>query len=504
MPIQPAVAPGPGVTGEIGPDKPLVLETVTADGAKVRAEFAAGAAPFPITVTMRPLASAAGLAGAAEGVELEPAGLRLIAPAVLTIDGPVASNAASRAFGYEPTTSGAAAFPEIAASGSGPMRILVSHFSGYGATSDSPAQWNIGNITSAEASELIALERFVIANAFTKLKQHQISDADASEIIGNAMQAITDATERLATSAVKRAENGSPDAATQVELMEAVAVILGAERANQLSGREGSPAALREVARIVDLYSAAVAKHCATNHDLTVLTLLFSLARESALLGGDQDDSGTARLRKCLSVEVRFRTTVTQTETRGELRFGAIVPVTLLFGDDPAPSVPYTAASTLNVGDQGCRIDFPLDPGTFTVTKARLIAAPPPPPAPVPASSSAPPGFKPVPPLDIVDASVEFSLGDSILRKVIGGQCSDQEDPSSYPFYATFDGLHPAESRGGGKYEFTGGFTIPGGGSPVLARRTIEREQKVGPPGPDGTVQAWRSTTIIEIVHTPG
>jgi hypothetical protein len=47
------------------------------------------------------------------------------------------------------------------------------------------------------------------------------------------------------------------------------------------------------------------------------------------------------------------------------------------------------------------------------------------------------------------------------------------------------------------------GYTIPGAGSPVLAKRTIEREQEVGPPGPDGDIQAWRATTIIEIVHMP-
>ncbi|MDQ2965732.1 MAG: hypothetical protein M3R57_07770 [Chloroflexota bacterium] len=49
---------------------------------------------------------------------------------------------------------------------------------------------------------------------------------------------------------------------------------------------------------------------------------------------------------------------------------------------------------------------------------------------------------------------------------------------------------------------FSGGYTIPGEGSPALAKRTIERELVVGPPNSNGSRQTWNSTTIIE-VHTP-
>lgn len=45
--VQPVVAQTGEVSGEIGPDAPLVLETVGPNGARFRAEFAAGAAPIP-------------------------------------------------------------------------------------------------------------------------------------------------------------------------------------------------------------------------------------------------------------------------------------------------------------------------------------------------------------------------------------------------------------------------------------------------------------------------
>ncbi len=490
-PVQPVVAQSGEVSGEIGPDAPLVLEAVGPDGAKFRADFPAGATAFPLTVTMRPLASVGGLAGDVEGVVFEPAGTYLIAPAVLTIDGPVARQANARAFGYQETTEGGAAFPEIAAPAAGPLKVIISHFSGYGATTDSPPKWNIGKITAREASELIALEKFVMANAYSGLKTGLLTEAQSTEIINNAMQGIIDATKRLTASEIERAKTGNPDAATQVELITAMAVILGAARADELTGRPGSPEAIKQVVAILDTYEKAVIKHCETNHDLTVLTLIFSLSQQLQLLGPDSAAGREAGWRGCLSVEVRFRTTITQSEMSGEIRFGAIVPATLLFGDDPPPETPYTVASTLSFGDDVCSIRLAVDDGTFTVTRVHLIPAKP---------ASTPPqtkGLQPVPPLEIVDATVEFSIGNPLMRPEIRGQCSDQESTEPLALERFYGGLHPTETRGGGNYVFTGGYTIPGPGSPVLAKRTIEREFGVG------IRQFYYSTTIIEIVHTP-
>ena len=491
--VQPVLAQTGEVSGEIGPDAPLVLETVGPNGAKFRAEFAAGATAIPVTVTMRPLASVGGLAGDVEGVVFEPAGTLLIAPAVLTIDGPVGRQANARAFGYQAHTTGGAAFPEIAAPTEGPLRIIISHFSGYGATSDSPQGWNIGTISAAEASELIELERFVIANAYSALKAGHISEELATETINNAMQGISDATKRLTAGEIKRAETGSPDAATQVELMTAVAVILASERASQLVGREGSPETIRQVVAILDAYEVAITKRCESNHDLTLLTLMFSLSRQLALLGADNEP----RWRGCLSAEVRFRTTITQTEISGEARYGVIMPVTLLFGDDPPPEVPYSVASTLSLGDEVCSIEWRFEDGTLSATRARLIAAEPTPPP-------AGPGLQPVPPLDIVDASVELLSSDPLVHDVLVGECPDTQGASTVPLDSSFGALlYPDEWKGGGRYVFTGGYTIPGAGSPVLAKRTIERETIVGPPKSDGSRQSWNATTVIEIVHTP-
>jgi hypothetical protein len=214
---------------------------------------------------------------------------------------------------------------------------------------------------------------------------------------------------------------------------------------------------------------------------------MFTLSRQLALLGSENPD----RWRDCLSAEVRFRTTITESDVDGSWRFGAIVPVTLLYGDNPPPSTPYTVASTLAFGDDVCTIRMVVDDDTFTVNRARLIPADPPSP---PAATK---GLQPVPPLEIVDASVEFSIGNPLIRPEIRGQCSDQEQTEPLTFERFYGGLHPTETRGLGEYVFTGGYTIPGAGSPVLAKQTIEREFEVG------RDQFFYSTTIIEIVHTP-
>jgi hypothetical protein len=511
LPVTPVASTTGSVSGLLTPDAPLVLDTVGPDGAKFHAEFAKGAAPFIVTVTMRPLLSVGGFTGNVEGVTFEPSGVYLIQPAVLTIDGPVANARGARAFGYQATDAGALARPVIMAPADGPMRLLVTHFSGYGSAGEDPPQWNIGTITATEARDIIALEDFVIANTLRLLKSHDLSDAEAQQALDNALNGIADAAKRLGDSALATAEKGSPDAASQVDIGSAIEVILASERADQLSGRAVNSEAMSRVVAIVKTYLAGVTKHCQTAHDLTVLTLLFSLTRQVQLLGAD-DSTESQELGKCASAKVHFHTTInvsmppsladTGATYGGDMQFDVTAPVDLFYGAS-YEGVPYTISTTVVFHDNTCTATETVDGGSFSVPRASLMsaappAAPPPPPAGG-AQSSKKPGVPVIPALAITDALVQVSIGNPAIHDNAGPECGPQSgtQPS---FSDIYDQLHHAEALGSGVYLFSGGFEIPGGGSAVLARRTIDRTR---PSYAEG-IPIYTSTTIIEIIHTPG
>ncbi len=492
VPVRPKVAAAGAVTGVIGPDSALTLDTATADGTTFHVEFPKGATVVPVTVTMSPLASLDGLPGYVAAAEFQPSGLSLVEPAVLTITGPQIGGG-TRGFGYDESADGAAAVPQIVVPEDGPLRLVLGHFSGYGAVNETPTQWNISTITATEARDIIALEDFVIANTLHLLKSHDLSEAEANNTIAAALDAIADAGKRLGDAALVRAEAGQVDAATQVELQAAIMVILQAERAAQLTGNETDGSAVGRVGEIIKAYLTGVTKHCSDAHDLTVLTLLLGLSRQSALLGVEDDPAQDAAFDRCMSAEVHFTSTITlylccgtdNTVATGELRIQGTAAVNL-FDQLPSVETPLEITSDLTVHFFECDMLMSLGDGTFSVQQARLLTTSPPKAAAVPGG--------PVPPLQISDASILLSLGDP--TEVLSG-CPNPGDPGD--FVELFDHLHPGEAKGGGSYLFANGFEIPGAGSAVLARQTISREWVADSLG----TTTYRSTTVIEVVHTP-
>jgi hypothetical protein len=503
LPVSPVAASSAAVSGLLEPGSPLVLDAVGPDGAKFHAEFPEGAATVPVTVTMQPLQSIGGLSGAVEAVSFEPSGVMLVKPAVLTIDGPVASAITARGFGYQMYDAGAFAAPAITASGDGPLRLVIGHFSGYGATADDPPQWTINTITATEASDIVDLEGFVISNAYHGLRNHNLSQSEADTIVSNALDAIAQASQRLGDAALATAEKGDVSAAAQTELNAAITVILESARADQLLGRPGDPAALQTVEKILDAYLAGVTKHCTTTHDVTVLNLLLGLSRQAQLLGSTT--AGEAVI-QCTSGEVHFQTTITGVLTdpgsdnaslSGTWVIDVRAPINL-FDGQPSGDVPFPVTSTVIYHSDPCNLGQPVDDSVFTVVRV-FLKPPPPPNPPKPQPSPAPNApFRPTPPIPFTDASVQLSIGNPTVHFVkLGGPHCDGPMGTEPSFTDYFDPLNPGSAMGNGVYLYDGGFEIPGNGSEVLARRTIDQTFAFAPQ------QIYTAHTVIEIIHTP-
>ena len=496
LPVTPVSTEAGAVTGLLDPNAPLVLDATGPDGATFHAEFPAGAATTPVTITMQPLQSIGGLSGAIEAVSFEPSGLVLAQPAVLTIDGPVANALTARAFGYQDSGAGNVARPVITASAAGaagPLRLLVGHFSGYGAAADDPPAWTISTITATEAGDIIALEDFVLANAYRAKRSGSMSEAEADQVISNALDAIASASQRLGDSAVAAAATGNVSPAAQAEISAAIAVILESARADQLLGRPGDPAAMAKVTQIVDAYLEGVTKHCTDTHDLTSLTLLRGLARQAQLLHGDT--SGQLEVSRCTAATVHFQTTITGFLTDpgtdnatygGTIRIDVSVPIDL-FDGLPSPTVPISVPSTLVFVGGGCTVSQFIDDSTFAVLQATLKQSFPKPTTPLPPGVMAP--------AVISDATVQVSIGSLAVHGTESGNCGPGD--TSGDFIEVLDHLWNDGFNSHGTFTFDGGFEIPGKGSSVLARRTIDRTLD------GGHAQSYSSTTLIEIIHTP-
>jgi hypothetical protein len=492
VPVTPSVAPDGAVSGTIGPEAPLTLDATAPDGTSFHVEFDQGASVVAVTITMTPLTDLDGLVGFAAGVDFQPAGLMLVSPAVLTIEGPSVS-ATSRAFRYQHTAQGEAAAPAMVVADDGPLRLVIGHFSGYGAVNETPNQWNIGDISASEAQEIVSLEEFVISNTLGLLRSHTLSQAEADNVIATALDAIADAAQRLGESVLRTAETGNVDAAAQAEIEAAIVVIFQAERAAELTGLETSGSAIRRAVSVMRTYLTGVTKRCRDTHDLTVLTLLVSLSRGIALLGGPDDATQDESFRKCMSAEVHFTTSITISQRGGIDNLVVTGALTIegratvdLFDQLPSVGGALVIASDLVVHFRDCEALISVQGGTFSVQKASLLTNPNPTP-PTPESTY-------VPPLEIVDASVLLSLGSPTPRPI---DCENLGEPGD--FLELFDNLHPQEHQGGGSYLFDRGFEIPGTGSALLARRTIDRQYVADSLG-DTT---YLSTTVIELTHTP-
>jgi hypothetical protein len=311
-------------------------------------------------------------------------------------------------------------------------------------------------------------------------------------IIHNAVEAINIALDRAAMSAEDKAKAGDPAPATQAQIADYLVLLLTESRDEQLTGHPDK-GALDKVIKIIDRYDKAVIEHCAKFHDLSVLTLVLTLSREIALLGGESASSSALdAIRACFAAEVRFRTTYTFDQ--GAWRFGVIVPVNLFpqAGLDAAQTASYTVLvdppANWPFSDASCLYHVTGGDGQLSVIQARLKF--PDPATPTPAATT--PGPTPIVPLvKFTDVVVEFDFGNPLAYySKISGPCSG--NPPGLPIFAfAYEELNKSLKKGA-NYLWDGGFQVPDDGGPVLARRTVDQK-----PGP------ITSTSTIEIVHTP-
>lgn len=126
----------------IGPDGGQIVAT-SASGVSYSLTIPKGALDRSINITVTPVASigtlhfAGGLAGSAQ---LEPEGLALARPGMLTIVTAATPRTGQRLVGFSGTASGDRVALDLAASGNGQIVLLISHFSlhgsGFGTTAD--------------------------------------------------------------------------------------------------------------------------------------------------------------------------------------------------------------------------------------------------------------------------------------------------------------------------------------------------------------------------------
>jgi hypothetical protein len=121
-------------SAEIGPEGGS-LTAVGADGSRFTLDLPADALPVPTTITLTPVSRIDGMpfpGGLIAGVELEPAGLRLMATGTLTIE-PAAPAALDRTLPYAYRGPGESFMLYPRDDDASALRLPILHFSGYGA-----------------------------------------------------------------------------------------------------------------------------------------------------------------------------------------------------------------------------------------------------------------------------------------------------------------------------------------------------------------------------------
>jgi hypothetical protein len=127
-------------TATIGPEGGSVSATSGA-GTAFRLDVPAGALPAPIEIAMTPISAIDGLpysGGLTGAVQLEPSGLVLVKPAMLTIGTAADLAGEQRLVGFNFQGDADAFAPTAASDGSGGIRVPVPHFSGAGAAAAAP------------------------------------------------------------------------------------------------------------------------------------------------------------------------------------------------------------------------------------------------------------------------------------------------------------------------------------------------------------------------------
>jgi|GEM_PF-6884651 len=301
--------PGRAVTRLLDPEDPASLQPLTAtasDGTTYSLEVPAEALLSAERITLTPLADAELPLlsnGFIAGVRLEPEGLLLQAPAILTIDSPDAGPLGQQTayvfheegedFHHYP--------PAVPQAGEGPdtVRLELPHFSVAG----------IGGGTDADRAALAAhpparSQAQAAATVAEILRQARESGGDSSGAVTEARGVLEGYYWAVVDGHLAAAETDAALAAG------ATAEALALLRQLALLGDEDGPIHDKVKARLRKIWANAIEhywKRCTQEHDLRAIGTLVGIARQTALLGwADLSEKAWDYAQRCSHYEVEF------------------------------------------------------------------------------------------------------------------------------------------------------------------------------------------------------
>ena len=302
------------------------LSATGSDGTRYRLRIPQGALLADERITLTPLRSVRGLplrGGSVAAVHVEPSGLQLMKPAVLTIRPtrpvPVAEQVA---FGYYGNGRDAHAYPLTGDPARVEMQLV--HFSGYGfgrAAPDDPGRAALQRASAHEArlqarvAEILGRERArqqrgeEPSDTGDPLKDAAIEYFDA---VLRPLMRTAETDERMAGCCMQRYLGWE----RQIQLlgMDAAGPRPGAsDRELERRRMEGEASAARILANAYEKGVERAVRQCRQEHDLTAVSTLLGLERQRQLLGGDTTGPEIAAFRRaweamerCFRFEVEF------------------------------------------------------------------------------------------------------------------------------------------------------------------------------------------------------
>ena len=364
------------------------LTTTGADGSKYTLILPPHSVLFDVTVTMTPIKALGGLAasgGLRAGVQLEPDGMWLGVPAILDI---VAANPVSfsEEISFAYGGSGQQAYGYGLDMDASRTRFTILHFSGWAIAGGDDTQRlaffqskvnSVSNQLSQDFAAAVAAER-------ARPGFGDPGDSGSAEFVAAMERALTDGYTNLVKPAMDTAE-ALADKGDIDSVEPGLQAYLTWERQMQLLGFEGLEAARAALKdqwfRILDKVVKNMRDRCVDKHDLSMVPRLVGMARQFALLGGD-DERALDFAKKCATFKLDFETTITigdagttawayHVRTLGVpviLFLDVGLPVVkalelLSFDSDPLPSCSFDGSGV-----------HPTDP--FEVNSGRLVATP--------------------------------------------------------------------------------------------------------------------------------
>lgn len=312
--VTPALEGAAAVTRTVLPGEAAVLETTAADGTRYTLSLPADAVPYPVDVTLTPLAGLAGLPaadGLLAGAHFAPDGLELFEPARLDIVPARPSAPAERIpVAYRGAGgAGEASFGLLLDDAApGALALEVLHFSGVGVALGTAADRAALAASRPGRGDDRAWHELGAARDAHARGATDAAALAAAEAV--ALRTWHDAVVRPTLDAAEaRAAGGAPS--DLALLQEAAHTALAWERRRVLRlGEDGMAeegAAVRaQLVRILETFYAAMRSRCIDDHDVAVITVLLVVEREAQLLGLDLGSS----LRDCLQFELTLESTV--------------------------------------------------------------------------------------------------------------------------------------------------------------------------------------------------